>query len=243
MNPTATPAPPAAYGTERRAENLAFVFQEVFTVAERLRSNRQPVTDPNVFRQQVREAIKGADAEARKRGYDQQEIQLAIFAVIAFLDESILNLRSPVFADWPRQPLQEEYFGHHVAGEVFFQHLNNLIRMNDSQSLADLLEMFQLCMLLGFAGRYSIGNRAEITPIVNAVGEKIHRIRRSSALLSPEWQPPPSTNAPSATHDPWVKRILYAAVGCVAFAVIGYGVYYFLLDGGITTLQQLALGR
>lgn len=243
MNPSATTASPAAYGTERRAENLAFVFQEVFTVAERLRSNRQPVTDPNVFRQQVREAIKSADAEARKRGYDQQEIQLAIFAVIAFLDESILNLRSPVFADWPRQPLQEEYFGHHVAGEVFFQHLNNLIRMNDSQSLADLLEMFQLCMLLGFAGRYSIGNRAEITPIVNAVGEKIHRIRRSSALLSPEWQPPPSTNAPPATHDPWVKRILYAAVGCIAFAVIGYGVYYYLLDGGISTLQQLALGR
>ncbi|OYW12245.1 MAG: hypothetical protein B7X34_02085, partial [Acidobacteriia bacterium 12-62-4] len=112
-----------------------------------------------------------------------------------------------------------------------------------SQSLADLLEMFQLCMLLGFAGRYSIGNRAEITPIVNAVGEKIHRIRRSSALLSPEWQPPPSTSAPPATHDPWVKRILYAAVGCVASAVIGYGVYYYLLDGGISTLQQLALGR
>ena len=37
-----------------------------------------------------------------------------------------------------------------------------------------------LGMLLGFAGRYSIGNRAEIGPIVNAVGEKIARIRRSS---------------------------------------------------------------
>lgn len=243
MNPTAPQAAPAAYGTERRAENLAWVFQEVFTVAERLRSNRQPVTDANVFRQQVREAIKSADAEARKRGYDQQEIQLAIFAVIAFLDESILNLRSPVFADWPRQPLQEEYFGHHVAGEVFFQHLNNLIRMNDSQSLADLLEMFQLCMLLGFAGRYSIGNRAEIGPILNAVGEKIHRIRRSSMLLSPEWMPPPTTSAPPATHDPWVKRLLYGAIGCCVLAVVFYGIYYSLLDGGISTLQQLALGR
>ena len=48
MNPSAPQAPPAAYGTERRAENLAFVFQEVFTVAERLRSNRQPVTDANI---------------------------------------------------------------------------------------------------------------------------------------------------------------------------------------------------
>jgi len=26
-------------------------------------------------------------------------------------------------------------------------------------------------------------------------------------------------------------------------ALIGYGVYYFLLDGGIAALQQLALGR
>ena len=46
--------------------------------------------------------------------------------MVAFLDESILNLRNPVFADWPRKPLQEELFGHHMAGEIFFQNLQPL---------------------------------------------------------------------------------------------------------------------
>ena len=99
MQPIAANNAPAAFGAERRAENLAWVFQEVFTVIERMRSNRQPVPDANAFRHQVREAIKMADQEAKKRGYDGEETKLAIFAVIAFLDESILNLRLPVFAD------------------------------------------------------------------------------------------------------------------------------------------------
>ena len=57
-----------------------------------------------------------AEQEARSRGYTAEDMRLASFAVVAFLDESVLNLRNPVFADWPRQPLQEELFGHHVAG-------------------------------------------------------------------------------------------------------------------------------
>lgn len=243
MQPNAANTAPAAFGTERRAENLAWCFQEVFTVIERMRSNRQPVTDANVFRHQVREAIKMADQEARKRGYDGEEIKLAIFAVIAFLDESILNLRLPVFADWPRQPMQEEYFGHHVAGEIFFQHLQKLLTMNDSQSLADLLEMFQLCLLLGFMGRYSLGNRGDLQPILHATAEKIHRIRRTSVALSPNAMLPPTGAAAPAGNDPWVKRVMILAIACVLLTAILYGTYYYLLSNGISSLASLARGR
>jgi type VI secretion system protein ImpK len=243
MQPNAANTAPAAFGTERRAENLAWVFQEVFTVIERMRSNRQPVTDANVFRHQVREAIKMADQEARKRGYDGEEIKLAIFAVIAFLDESILNLRLPVFADWPRQPMQEEYFGHHVAGEIFFQHLQKLLTMNDSQSLADLLEVFQLCMLLGFMGRYSLGNRGDLQPILHATAEKIHRIRRSSVALSPYGMlPPPGAKAPTG-NDPWVKRMMIFAIVSLVLTAGLFGTYYYLLSNGISSLASLARGR
>ena len=73
MQPNAAMNAPAAFGTERRAENLAWVFQEVFTVIERMRSNRQPVSDANAFRHQVREAIKMADQEAaRQAAIDSQ---------------------------------------------------------------------------------------------------------------------------------------------------------------------------
>ena len=36
----------------RRRENLAFVFQELLTVGERLRANRQQVSDAASFRAQ-----------------------------------------------------------------------------------------------------------------------------------------------------------------------------------------------
>jgi type VI secretion system protein ImpK len=243
MQPNAANTAPAAFGAERRAENLAWVFQEVFTVIERMRSNRQPVTDANVFRHQVREAIKMADQEARKRGYDGEEIKLAIFAVIAFLDESILNLRLPVFADWPRQPMQEEYFGHHVAGEIFFQHLQKLLTMNDSQSLADLLEVFQLCLLLGFMGRYSLGNRGDLQPILHATSEKIHRIRRTSIAISPNGLLPPAGASAPTGNDPWVKRFVILAAACLVLTIGLYATYYFLLSNGISSLAALARGR
>lgn len=243
MHPNAAQSAAAAFGSERRAENLAWVFQEIFTVIERLRSNRQPVTDANAFRHQVREAIKMADQEAKNRGYDGEEIKLAIFAVIAFLDESILNLRLPVFADWPRQPMQEEYFGHHVAGEIFFQHLQKLLTMNDSQSLADLLEVFQLALLLGFMGRYSLGSRGDLQPILQATSEKINRIRRTNPAISPFGMlPPPGASAPSG-NDPWVKRFMIIAISCVVITLGLFGTYYYLLSNGISSLAALARGR
>ena len=127
------------------------------TVGERLRSNRQQVADAPGFRAQIWAAVRQADDEARRRGYTTDDIELATFATIAFLDESILNLRLPVFADWPRQPLQEERYGHHIAGEIFFQNLQKLLGRQDSHETADLLEVYQLCLLLGFAGRLQHG--------------------------------------------------------------------------------------
>jgi type VI secretion system protein ImpK len=90
----------------RRSENLALVLQEVLTAIVRLRANRQAVSDAGSFRIHMREALKSADQEARRLGYSGETMQLAIFAVVAFLDESILNSRNPLFADWPRKPMQ-----------------------------------------------------------------------------------------------------------------------------------------
>ena len=161
----------------RRNENLALAFQEILTAAERLRTGRQSIADATAFRYQILEGLKAADQQARNHGYHADDVKLAIFAVVALVDESVLNLRSPVFADWPRRPLQEELFGHHVAGEVFFKNLQDLLGKTDSPDLADLLEVYQLCLLLGFVGRYSLGGRGDLRAVGEAVAEKIRRIR------------------------------------------------------------------
>jgi len=58
--------------------------------------------------------------EAKSLGYASETVQMGVFASVAYLDESILNLQNPVFADGARRPLQEELFGGHLAGETFF---------------------------------------------------------------------------------------------------------------------------
>jgi type VI secretion system protein ImpK len=228
-----------ASNLDRRAENLAFVFQEVLTVTERLRANRQAVSDAASFRQQIRDALKLADNEARKRGYTADDVQLAIFAAVAFLDESILNLRNPIFADWPRRPLQEELFGHHVAGEIFFQNLQKILGRDESQETGDLLEVYQLCLLLGFAGRYSLSGRGDLRAIIEAVGEKIRRIRQSSTDISPFWAlPQEKVNVNSG--DPWIKRLMYSAIGCIAFTIVLFILYKVFLGSGISSLERIA---
>ena len=96
----------------------------------------------------------------------------------------------PIFVEWLRKPLQAELFGTHTAGEEFFVSLQQLLGRGDSADLADLIEIHYLCMLLGFSGRYSAGNRGELAQIMNITGEKIRRIRGRFGALSPAWQPP-----------------------------------------------------
>jgi type VI secretion system protein ImpK len=223
----------------RRVENLAYCFQELLTVGERLRSNRQQVADAPSFRAQIWAAVRQADDDARRRGYSADDIELATFATIAFLDESILNLRLPVFADWPRQPLQEERYGHHIAGEIFFQNLQKLLGRQDSHETADLLEVYQLCLLLGFAGRYSMGGRGDLRAITMQTADKIQRIRQTGGDMSVGWklpQDPPIIGG----SDPWATRLLWAAVGCASLVALLYVSFYLMLNSGADNLEAIA---
>jgi type VI secretion system protein ImpK len=222
-----------------RSENLALIFQELITVGERLRSNRQSVADATTFRAQIWAAVRTANDTARNRGYAQEDIELAIFAVIAFVDESILNLRHPIFADWPRQPLQEERYGHHVAGEIFFQNLQKLLTRTDSAQLADLLEVYYLCLLLGFAGRYSLGGRGELRAIMQQTADKLQRIRQTSAILSPDCQPP-GDQVKRVSGDPVARWLMFAAIACAVLVIALFIVFHVMLGHGVDRLQQTA---
>ena len=235
---TMPPSGPPPGGPAPRAENLALIFQEMFTVILRLRSGRHPVTDAEVFRGQVRQAIRVIDQDARRRGYNDEDIRLAIFAAVAFLDETVLNLQSPIFNDWVRRPLQEEFFGRHVAGELFFHNLRHLLARRDSLELADLLEVYYLCLLLGYSGRYSIAMRSELKAIKEEVDEKIRRIRGSSPELSPAWALPPDSQMRPAT-DRWVRRLMYVAGGLLLVAIVLFVIYKFSLASGATSLREL----
>jgi type VI secretion system protein ImpK len=220
--------PPSAV---RRPESLALIFQEVLTAIERLRGNRQGVTDAEAFRHHTREALKNAANQGLAAGYSGDDVRYATFAAVAFLDESILNSQNPVFSDWLRKPLQDELFGTHIAGETFFQNLQQLLGRQDSADLGDVLELHHLCMLLGFCGRYSAGNRGELGQIVGMTAEKIARIRGPFAPLSANWTPPPE--AARMSIDPLVKKLGILAGVCAGLMILLFIIYKVVLSNGV----------
>jgi type VI secretion system protein ImpK len=218
-----------------RTENLALIYQEALTAIVRLRSNRQHVTDAEVFRSQIRQLLGKAEQEAHDRGYTGEDARLAAFAVVAFLDETVLNLQNPVFAAWPRKPLQEEMFGGHVAGEIFFQSLQRLLGRGESAQLADVLEVFYLCVLLGYRGKYGAGGQAELKAQMDGAAQKIRRIRKDSGALSPDWAPPGGLAAAAA--DRWFRPILIAAAVSVLLALALFAGFKMSLGSGVSDLQ------
>lgn len=230
----------AATPAERRPENLALSFQELLTVGERLRSHRQQVSDANAFREQIWEAVKAAQGDALKRGYNGDDIELALFAVIAYLDESILVLHAPVFVDWPRLPLQQQRYGHDIAGEVFFQNLQKILSRSETHELADILEVYYLCMLLGFAGRYSIGGRGELAAILQQTSDKIRRIRRTTGEISPRWMLPQDRVQAGGT-DPLLRALLIGSIACFALMIVLFVMFKLNLGSGVSAMRALAV--
>jgi len=220
-------------------DNLALFFQELFTGIVRLRSNRQDVNDAEQFRSQVIHAIRIAEQNGKARGYTDEDISLGVFAVVAFLDESILNLRRPVFNDWVRKPLQEELFGRHVAGELFFENLKQLLGRRDSIEVADLLEVYYLCILLGYLGKFSIASKGDLRMLMGQTDDKIRRIRKSGVELSPRWMLPEQTAPPRI--DPWMRRIAIGAVASVFLALSLFAAYKISLGSAVSNLQILSI--
>lgn len=220
-------------------ETLAVIFQEPLTAVVRVWANPQMTQDPYGLRESMKTALKASIEDARRKTFSEEETKLAMFAVVAFLDETILTQNQPAFADWRRKPLQEELFGVHIAGEIFFQNLENIIRQPDSLPNSDLLELYALCISLGFQGRYSAGGRAELKRMVDACMDKCRRIRGAMPPLSPSGELP-LTDAPLAANDPWFQRMVMIGGGLCALAVVAFAVYKLMLGSGADELRSIA---
>ncbi|MGH9534802.1 MAG: DotU family type IV/VI secretion system protein [Terriglobales bacterium] len=223
----------------RRSENLAHLFEEILTVTVRIRGNRQPVADAQKFRADLKAALKRAEKEALTRGYMPNDIHPATFAMVAFIDESVLNSSNAAFSDWSGMPLQEEMYGKQLAGEIFFENLDRLLARPDNQDLADLLEVYVLCLLLGYKGRYGLTGQEALRPIIDAAASTVRRIRGPLAGLSPAWRVPEGAVAVSGP-DPWMRRLLWAAGVCLVLAVVLFAGFHGILAGGAAQLSALA---
>lgn len=204
-------------GTRPKRETLANLYQGFLTGVVRLIARRQQLGNPEAFRTRMKTALKDIRRDATATGYPPEDIDDAEFAVVAFLDEAILNSNDPARNEWEKQTLGVEMFGGAVAGEVFYDRIEAYRKRSDSQRLASLLEVYLLCLLLGFEGRYA-GSKGEIHAISDRLRRRIEGIRQTDPTLTPQGMPAlAETTVPASrqTQPPW-KRWALATVGVAA---------------------------
>ncbi|MDR3752342.1 MAG: DotU family type IV/VI secretion system protein [Terracidiphilus sp.] len=218
--------------------NLALCFQEVLTAILRVRFQRQQVQDSESFRAQMRRSLQSAMQDARSLGYSSDTAQTAVFATVAYLDESVLSLQSPVFAEWPRRLLQEELFGATLAGEAFFRNLQGLLSAQDSPETADALELHCLCLQMGYRGRYALEGAGELHQLLRMARGKIERIRGAPCLMPSVAVP---EVPPARTRDPWTRTLLIATCVLAGLVVMAFAGYQVLLGSGVSHVQNAGL--
>jgi len=180
------------------SRNLAILYEGFFTVIVRMQAKRQQASAPESFRGRMKGVLADIEREAVTVGYSAEEIRDTRFAVVAFLDEVVLHSNDPVRSEWEKQTLAQDMFGQADAGIIFFDKLEYFRSRPDSQVLADVLEVYLLCLLLGFEGRYSGGLRGELDSIVERVRRRIEDIRGDQYKIcaTEDYIAPPTTTKP-----------------------------------------------
>ncbi|HXE12005.1 MAG TPA: DotU family type IV/VI secretion system protein [Bryobacteraceae bacterium] len=213
-----------------RVENLAMLYQGALTAAVRIQSQRQQIGNAAAFRRRMKDVLAEIDREAVKRGYTAAHSREGNFAFAAFLDEVILNSQDACREDWAKKPLQEDLFGISTAGEQFFTHIDGLFSQADTPELIDVMEVFLLCLLLGYQGKHISGGHAELALITDRLRHRVERSRGVPAELSPAGMLPSQPVSIKAvdTTVRTLKRISFLAIGLTVLCFVVLNIHLLL---------------
>ncbi len=95
--------------------------------------------------------LSDAEILSNKSSHTSDAFNAGKFAIIAFIDETILCSAWPNKAAWQKMPLQRKYFNTTNIGSEFYDHLNKLSKHGPDK---EVREVFSLCLGLGFKGKY-----------------------------------------------------------------------------------------
>jgi type VI secretion system protein ImpK len=184
----------------------------------------------NEVRPVAEDLLKQLETGGAQLGCLPQQIRDVKFALVAFIDETVLSPRNnfPLRSEWEREPLQLVHFEEHLAGVKFFEKLDAMAQ--DVEMSADVLEVYYLCLLLGFKGKYNINLLEEqLKQVISSVAGRLQAVGRLSAnTLSPNWQ---ATDQPEMPRDKGVP--LWVKISGISFLVVvllTYAILYVLLQ-------------
>ncbi|MBS1129852.1 MAG: putative rane protein [Proteobacteria bacterium] len=200
---------------DRPAKNLVDLLYDGFYMLILL-NNRSVPKDPDEFSGNIQKFLDQFERAAKKNNFNAEDIFDAKYAFCAAIDESVLSSRMNIRDVWERRPLQLVLFGDQLAGEHFFDKLE--IARNGGASRINALEVFHMCLLIGFKGRYLLEGPEKLKYLTLQLGEQIAHIKGKAATFAPNWAAPDTiSNAIKRDIPFWVITSVLALLGLVAY--------------------------
>lgn len=205
------------------ANDLVGFASPVFDLILRLKSGI--VQPSNDLRPTVVAHLQEFEERAVRYRFSEKIVQVAKFALAAFVDEVILTNNFPLREEWEKYPLQLEFFGEQLAGNKFYDKLDSMIRQ--IEATADAVEVYYVCMLLGFKGRYAVYEQEKLLATMQRTADALVKSGKIRQIeLSPHWLVKDQPIPPEKKKMPmWAKVSAFAGLG---FAVLLYMLMFVL---------------
>jgi type VI secretion system protein ImpK len=204
--------------SERANPNDLIAFAgPIFDLILRLKAGI--VAPSNELRPKIAAMLEDFERRAERYRFSSKIIQVSKFALAAFVDETVLSNNFNLKEEWEKNPLQLEHFGEHLAGNKFFEKLAAMLKQIDVTG--DAVEIYYVCMLLGFKGRYAVYEKERLLQIMQETANALVKAGKIRPVeLSPHWLANDQPEPPKPRKMPtWAK---IGALGGLGFAFIIY---------------------
>lgn len=206
-------------------ERLYQVCAEVLVTAVQLTAEASSASSD--LRQRLIGSLDRMVSDGRRLGIADADLAESRYALVAFIDEQVMRSDWAGRSEWMSRPLQLELYRENTAGENFFVRLRSLLRSGDRPVA---VEIYYLCLVLGFNGAYRDGGEpGALEKFTRAAREQLKKALPDPNKVSPNAKPKGSIRSVKTGWGPLIG--ISAGSGLLIILVIvglGWSVSYRL---------------
>ncbi len=163
------------------AQSVYWVCSDVLSLILQLR-NSQDLPAPDILQRRVLGLFDTMMQNGREAGIPEQDMNEVKYALAAFADEVIYHSNWPGRTQWLNNPLQLQFFSENTAGDGFFERLDML---HAQRGRDHVVQVYFLCLALGFQGKFRLGGQEGLQAVVEGVGNHVALSVGGGELLAP----------------------------------------------------------
>jgi len=197
---------------------LSDVCSDCFILILHLRATKE-FGDAEVLRRRVKDLLNVVENKAHRINISTDDIENTIFALVAFIDETISTSEWSQKSVWMSNRLAHEKYVRTDAGEEFFRKLHQLIQK--PRENAQVLEIYYLCLSLGFKGKYQRDEQQKLLQLINDLYNKLKRIAdKPLDVLSPHGRPKEEFTEAIGKIPTWIIGVVAASIGIIFYIIM-----------------------